>query len=134
MPDAVIAEVPLTEGRGNAGSVESVENQRRVSHSFHRPLEISQKARDSHIPTARLRSHGKVENQRQVSHFPTAARDHDFCPLSENQKPKKGSRPLRGLLIPYAFSLRSNGTDFMLIVRLENAICARFHPIGGFVE
>jgi hypothetical protein len=121
MPDAVVAAVWLTEGRGNAGPVESVENQKQVSHAFHRPLEISQKARDSHIPTARLRSHGKVENQKQVSHFPTAARDDDSCSLSENKKPKKGSRPLRGLLIPYPFSLRSNGTHFMLILRLENA-------------
>ena len=121
MPDTVIAEVRLTEGRGNAGPVESVENQRRVSHASHRPLEISQKARDSHIPTARLRGHGKVENQKQVSHFPTAARDDDSCSLCQNRKPKKGSRPLRGLLIPYPFPLRSNGTDFMLIVRLENA-------------
>ena len=101
MPDAVIAEVPLTEGRGNAGPVERVENQRRVSHSFHRPLEISQKAQDSHIPTAWLHGNGKVENQKQVSHFPTAARDDDSCFLSENQKLKKGSRPLRGLLISY---------------------------------
>src|SRR5262249_29697147 len=58
MPDAVIAEVPLTEGRGNAGPVESAEKQKQLSHSFHRPLGISQKARDSHISTARLRSHG----------------------------------------------------------------------------
>jgi len=122
MPDAVVTEDRLTEGRGNAGTVESMENQRRVSHAFHRPLEISQKARDSHISTARLRAHGKVENQKQVSHFPTAARDNDSCSLSKNQKPKKGSRPLRGLLIPSPFSLRSNGTDFMLIVQLENAV------------
>jgi hypothetical protein len=101
--------------------VESVQNQRQVSHAFHRPLEISHKARDFHIPTARLRGYGKVENQKQVSHFPTAARDDDYCSLSEHQKPKKGSRPLCGLLIPYPFSLRSNGTDFMLILRLENA-------------
>ena len=114
MPDAVLAEVPLTEGRGNAGPVESVENQERVSHAFHRPLEISQKARDSHIPTARLRVHGKVENQKQVSHFPTTARDHNHRSLSENQKPKKGSGPLRGLLIPCPI--------FMLILRLENAL------------
>ncbi len=80
--------------------MESLENQRRVSQAFHRPLGISPKARDSHIPTARLRGHGKVENQKQVSHFPTAARDDDSCSLSENKKPKKGSRPLRGLLIP----------------------------------
>ncbi len=121
MPDAVIAEVPLTQGRGNAGPVESVEKQKQLSHSFHRPLEISQKTRDFHIPTAWLRGYGKVENQRQVSHFPTAARNDDHCSLCENQTPKKGSRPLRGLLIPYPFSLRSNGTDFMLILQLENA-------------
>lgn len=96
--------------------MESVENQERVSHAFHRPLEISQKARDSHIPTARLRVHGKVENQKQVSHFPTTARDHNHRSLSENQKPKKGSRPLRGLLIPCPI--------FMLILRLENAPAA----------
>src|SRR5581483_10023275 len=30
-------------------------------------------------------------------------------------------RPLRGLLISYPFFLRSNGTGFMLILRLENA-------------
>jgi hypothetical protein len=87
--------------------VESVENQERVSHTFHRPLGISQKARDSHIPTAWLRVHGKVENQKQVSHFPTAARDHNHRSLSENKKPKKGSRPLRGLLIPYPISCSS---------------------------
>jgi hypothetical protein len=101
MPDAVVAKVQLTEGRGNAGPVESMENQRRVSHAFHRPLEISQESArfpHSHRPA---HGHGKVENQKQVSHFPTAARDDDSCSLSENQKPKKGSRPLRGLLIPF---------------------------------
>jgi hypothetical protein len=57
--------------------VEGVEKQKQLSHSSHRPLEISQKARDSHIPTARLRGPGKVENQQQVSHFPKSARDDD---------------------------------------------------------
>ena len=50
------AEVELRErGRGNAGAVESVENQTQVSHSFHRPLKISQPRRDFHIPTRRTR-------------------------------------------------------------------------------
>jgi hypothetical protein len=53
--------------------VESVESQKQASPSFHRPLEISPKAGE--IPTfpqlRRLRR-GKVENQTQVSHFPTA--------------------------------------------------------------
>jgi hypothetical protein len=56
--------------------VESVEKQTPLSHSSHRPLEISRKTRDFHIPTARLRVRWKVENQNQVFHFPTAARDH----------------------------------------------------------
>ena len=43
------------EGCGNAGAVESVENQKQDSHPSHRPLELSPTARDSHIPTARLR-------------------------------------------------------------------------------
>src|SRR4029453_18422323 len=41
------------EGYGNAGSMESVEKQKQLFPSFHAPLEISPKARDSHIPTAR---------------------------------------------------------------------------------
>jgi hypothetical protein len=35
--------------------MESVEKQKQLFPSFHAPLEISQKARDSHIPTARRR-------------------------------------------------------------------------------
>jgi transposase len=46
---------PITEKqrRGKGGPVEAVENQNQVSHGSHRPLEISQKSRDSHFPTAR---------------------------------------------------------------------------------
>jgi hypothetical protein len=121
MPDAVIAEVPLTEGRGNAGPVESVEKQKQLSHSFHRPLEISQKPRDFHIPTAQLRGHGKVENQKQVSHFPTAARDYHSCCLCKNQNQRKEV----GRCAASSFSIRSpcGRTEplFMLILRLENA-------------
>jgi hypothetical protein len=71
----------MEEGGGNGGPVERMEKQRQLSHTFHRPLEISQKARDSHIPTAGLRGHGKVENQKAVSHFPKLARDDNdgFC-------------------------------------------------------
>ena len=74
------------ESCGNAGAVESLEIQKQDSHPSHRSLEISQKARDSHIPTAptigvyfRNQSseigtvgRGKVEIQRQDFHFPTA--------------------------------------------------------------
>jgi len=40
------------ERRGKGGSVEAGENQKQVSTGSHTPLEISQKPRDSHFPTA----------------------------------------------------------------------------------
>ena len=43
------AAAPKPEGRGKAGPVETVENQRQVFHRSHRPLEIP---RDFHFPTA----------------------------------------------------------------------------------
>src|SRR5262252_5593226 len=59
---------------GNAGAVESVESQRQASHSFHEPLgNLAKSRRDPHIsPAPATRADGKVENQKQVSHFPTA--------------------------------------------------------------
>src|SRR6516165_2380001 len=59
---------------GNAGAVESVESQRPASHSFHEPLgNLAKSRRDSHISTApTTRADGKVVNQKQVFHFPTA--------------------------------------------------------------
>jgi len=59
---------------GNAGAVGSVESQKQASPSFHEPLgNLAQRRRDSHISTASVaRADGKVENQKQVSHFPTA--------------------------------------------------------------
>ena len=62
------------ESCGNAGAVESVESQKQASPSFHKPLgNLAKSMRDSHISTApATRADGKVENQKQVSHFPTA--------------------------------------------------------------
>src|SRR5260370_36320507 len=112
---------PQGKGCGNAGSVESVEKQKRLSHSFHRPLEISPTPRDSHIPTARLRGPGKVENQTQVFHFPTPARDDDSP--SPIPKLKKGSRRLRGLrLFPFHDHLvLETLPGFRIILGFENA-------------
>jgi hypothetical protein len=65
---------PGKESCGNAGAVESVESQKPASPSFHSPLGIS--PRTGEIPTfpqlRRKQADGKVENQKQVSHFPTA--------------------------------------------------------------
>jgi hypothetical protein len=64
---------------GNAGAVESVESQKQACHTFHEPLgNLTQRRRDSHIPTARANRSGKVENQKQVFHFPVALRDYDY--------------------------------------------------------
>src|SRR5450755_1453864 len=45
-----------------------------ASHSFHEPLgNLAKGRRDSHIPTAPTAgADGKVENQKQISHFSTA--------------------------------------------------------------
>jgi hypothetical protein len=70
---------------GNAGAVESVESQKQASHSFHEPLgNLANGRRDSHISTApATRADGKVENQKQVFHFPTAP-----IPLSQEKTQK----------------------------------------------
>src|SRR5260370_35481475 len=64
---------PGKESCGNAGAVESVESQKQASPSFHSTLEIS--PRTGEIPTfpqlRRKQPDGKVENQKQVSNFPT---------------------------------------------------------------
>jgi hypothetical protein len=103
--------------------VESAEKQKQLSRPSHSPLEISQKTRDSHILTTRLRGHGKVENQNQVSPFPTPARDDDYCSPTQTLKTKKGRRPLRGL--PYIHfqdhPVLETEPDFRIILRLENA-------------
>jgi hypothetical protein len=54
--------------------VESVESRKQASPSFHEPLgNLADSRRDSHISTAPVtKADGKVENQEQVSHFPTA--------------------------------------------------------------
>jgi hypothetical protein len=73
---------------GNAGAVESVESQKQAYHPFHEPLgNPAKRRRDSHISTApAARADGKVENQKQVSHFPTATN----VDGSEEQEPGRG--------------------------------------------
>jgi hypothetical protein len=63
--------------------VESVESQEQASHPSHEPLgNLAKSLRDSHIPTTpATKADGKVENQTQVFHFPTAS-----VSLSQEQK------------------------------------------------
>jgi hypothetical protein len=67
---------------------------------------------------------GKVENQRQVSHFPTGGSRHRFLfALYSNLKLKKASRPLRGLpsLVFQDHLVLETEHDFRIILGLENA-------------
>jgi hypothetical protein len=74
--------------------VESVESQKQASHSFHEPLgNLAKGRRDSHISTApATRADGKVENQKQVFHFPTAP---SFYFIKKKTKDTRGLRPPR---------------------------------------
>jgi hypothetical protein len=75
----------IGEGCGNAGTVESVESQKQASHSFHELLgNLAKRRRDFHIPTAQAKRSGKMENQKQVFHFPLPLRDYDQGLFSPN--------------------------------------------------
>jgi hypothetical protein len=87
---------------GNAGAVESVESQKQASPSFHEPLgNLTKRRRDSHISTApTTKADGKVENQKQVSHFPTApnlyrAQEQKTRPAGGLRPPPDGGAPRR---------------------------------------
>ena len=60
------------ESGGKGGPVEAVENQKPVSHRSHRPLEIPQKRRDSHFPTAPITPGGS--NKKKTRKPPSASR------------------------------------------------------------
>jgi hypothetical protein len=144
--------------RGNAGAVESVESQKQASPSFHEPLgNLANSGRDSHIPTApATRADGKVENQEQVFHFPTATRIY-----WENKKTRRAGFALRpasllpktskkGGLLQATWTLPFSGScrigikvpiqahpvlepilDFRLIYGLENATWRCAGMCGG---
>ena len=115
-------------GYGNDGAVESEEKQKQLFHASHRPLEISPKARDSHIPTASLHPVRAVENQNQVSHCPPVARHHlqYSFPTKTKKKTKKGSQPLRGFFSIFQdHAALETKPRFRIILGLENA------PAGG---
>ena len=88
------------EGCGNAGFMESVEKQKQLSPSFQAPLEISPKARDSHIPTARRRPGWKSwKTTSRFSTFPRGSRDDSYgLSVLWTKRQSNTDRPLRGLL------------------------------------
>jgi hypothetical protein len=91
-----------------------VESQEQAFHPFHEPLgNLAQRRRDSHIPTTpTTKADGKVENQKQVFHFPTAA-------ISFTQKKKtrlaRASPSARG------------GASRASVVPLSSAAVGNFH-------
>ena len=81
---------------GNRGAVESVEIQRQDFPSSHRPLGISQKREIPTFPQLRRLGYGKVENQKQVSHFPTAVLSISGRTKQPTASAKKRGRFYRG--------------------------------------
>jgi hypothetical protein len=101
--------------------VESVENQTAVSHPFHRPLEISQKRRDFHIPTAPACAGWKSGKPKAGFPLFHAAQAMMMTVLvSKNQNRRKGRCAASASSLAPTQSFTSQST-FMLILRLENA-------------
>jgi hypothetical protein len=101
--------------------VESVENHTAVSHAFHRPLEISQQQRDSHISTAPACAgwkSGKPKPGFALSHAAQA-----MMMTALVSKPKTEERKSAAARPPHSsVSALTRSPDFMLILRLENAL------------
>jgi hypothetical protein len=134
---AVLLKLAKQEGCGNAGAVESVENQKQVSHPSHRPLEISPTARDSHIPTARLRpgwKSGKPKAGFPLSHAGLATMNPIYTSKDLKHHNRRADGPterkaaagapfclprFQGHLLP------ESKARFSIILRLENAVGAR---------
>jgi hypothetical protein len=91
--------------------VESVESQQQASPSFHESLgNLATSRRDSHIPTApAARPGGKVENQKQVSHFPTAP---ILISLNQNSHSQTLTPVQRGALRGLAHDIYKFGNIF----------------------
>src|SRR5580698_7219032 len=91
-------------------------------HASHRPLKIPQNRRDFHIPTAQACTAWK--SGKPTTGFPLSHPVHAMTTtvLSLNRKTKRkevGRYAASSFFMP--LSLRSSGTDFMLILQLENA-------------
>jgi hypothetical protein len=92
-------------------------------HASHRPLKIPQNRRDFHIPTAQACTAWK--SGKPTTGFPLSHPVHAMTTtvLSLNRKTKRkevGRYAASSFFMP--LSLRSSGTDFMLILQLENAL------------
>src|ERR1035438_7700253 len=98
------------EGRGNAGAVESGQNQTQVLPVSHHPLKIPQNRRDSHISTAPACTAWKSGKQKTGFPLDQAAPATRDCELRDQRK-EVGRHAASSFSCP----------DFMLIFQLENA-------------
>ena len=132
MQGAVTASaLPIAEpgGRGNAGAVESVENQTQVFHAFHRPLKIPQTRRDFHISTARACTawkSGKPKNGFPLFHPAHAMTMTVLLSELKNQRKEVGRSAASSFLYPALPPVEPH--DFMLIFQLENAHDTKAFP------
>src|SRR5450755_1083304 len=88
-------QIQREESCGNGGAVESVENQKRVSHTSHEPLgNLAKSGRDSHISTAPA--------TRRMEKWKTKSRFSTFPPplVSLSQKEKAGKPKTRAGFAP----------------------------------
>src|SRR6516164_8136581 len=102
---------------------------------------LAKTARFSHFHRPGVGRLGKWKTSPRFSTFPPGPRDDDDEFLLFKPKPKKGSRPLRGLLVLFTpLSLRSSGRaeprfhahPSMLILRLENAVRLTYNRLVAF--
>jgi hypothetical protein len=121
MPDAVIAEVPLREAVEMPGPWKAWKTKDRFSTLSTVPWKSR---RNRGIPTFPPPGFAALEKWKTNSRFPTfpepLATTAAVLSLKTKNQRKEVGRCAASLIL-YAFSLRSNGTDFMLILRLENA-------------
>src|SRR5450631_2295551 len=90
-------QIQREESCGNGGAVESVENQKQVSHTSHEPLgNLAKSGRDSHISTAPA--------TRRMEKWKTKSRFSTFPPprVSLSQKKEKKENPRHGRASPPA--------------------------------
>jgi hypothetical protein len=105
--------------------VESVENQKQVSPSFHRPLEIWQTAPDFHIPTAQSCAgweSGKPQTSFPLSHAAQATTNpfHLSTKTKTQERNSAAARPPHPDLFQDHLALETI-SRFRIILGLENA-------------
>src|SRR5712671_2442652 len=76
----------------------------------------NRKSRDFHIPTAAARR-GKVENQKQVSHFPTRC---FFFPQNESER-RPGGGSLRSRLQAHSWIRKCLASSEIPVTQLQSA-------------